>query len=109
MPVHSTCGCVVLFLVTLNLVVVGIHSQFIPHEPPGFLYKEGKKEAPVLMEAFMDLLCPQSKQAYPTLKAIAEGYGPDSVRFVFHLFPLPFHTFAFTAAKVCDRRRTPHA
>lgn len=87
----------------LVFLVSGIYSQFIPHEQPGFLYNAGKgtKEAPVLVEVFMDLLCPHSKQAWPTLKAVAEGYGPNAVRFVFHLFPLPYHTFAFIAAKVC--------
>lgn len=44
-------------------------------------------------------LCPDSKSAYPGLKALAEHYAPEEFRLKFVLFPLPYHQHAFAAAE----------
>ena len=72
----------------------------LPKYPLGFVYKGGSPGAPVHLQAFVDLLCPDCQQAWPTIKKVADMYGPEHVRFKVHLFPLPYHTNAFIAAEV---------
>jgi len=53
----------------------------------------------VLIEGFLDLLCPDCSGAWPTVKTVLNHYGTTKVSFIFHVFPLPYHTFAFLAAQ----------
>jgi hypothetical protein len=44
-------------------------------------------------------MCPlDSRDAYPTVKRVLKKYE-DSVHFILHLFPLPYHRNAFLAAQ----------
>lgn len=72
-----------------------------PARPLGFVYKGGKANAPVQLEAFVDLTCPDSRTVWPVLKEIAEFYGQDKLRLIVYLFPLPYHRNAQIAASVC--------
>lgn len=72
----------------------------LPKRPLGFVYNGGEPSAPIHLTAFVDLTCPDSKQAWPTVKKVADMYGPKVVRFTLQLFPLPYHTNAFLAAQV---------
>lgn len=47
---------------------------------------------------FVDLLCPDCAAAWPTITAIANHYQPEDVSVTLHLFPLPYHTWAFSTA-----------
>ena len=69
----------------------------LPNTYPGFRW--GSVNAPVLIEGFLDLLCPDCSGAWPTVKTVLNHYGPNKVSFIFHVFPLPYHTFAFLAAQ----------
>ncbi|TYZ59446.1 hypothetical protein PybrP1_012785 [[Pythium] brassicae (nom. inval.)] len=71
----------------------------IPGKPPGFTVGGGSADAGVQLETFVDLLCPDSKSAYPGLKKLAEHYARDELRVKFVLFPLPYHQHAFAAAE----------
>ncbi|KXJ29487.1 uncharacterized protein LOC110247568 [Exaiptasia diaphana] len=71
----------------------------IPKKPLGFVFNNGKSSAPVHLEIYADLTCPDCQQAWPTIKQVAEVYGPDKVRVVFQSFPLPYHTNSFVAAQ----------
>ncbi|KAF8691362.1 hypothetical protein HU200_040493 [Digitaria exilis] len=62
----------------------------------GFVYG-GKPPAlgeTVVVEAFLDPLCPDSRDTWPTLKEVVDHYG-GRVSVVVHLFPLPSHSYAF--------------
>ena len=74
------------------------HAQVpIPNRPDGYaLSLTAPATAPVVLEAFFDLLCPDSKAAWPVVKQLLEHY-PQSVYFLMHTFPLPYHTFSFLA------------
>lgn len=69
----------------------------LPNTSDVFL-RVGSPTAQVLLEAHVDLMCPDCAAAEPTLQQIAQHYGGDQLQLVYHLFPLPYHTWAFTAA-----------
>jgi predicted DsbA family dithiol-disulfide isomerase len=69
----------------------------LPNTYDGF--KLGSPSAPVLLEAFLDLLCPDCAAAFPTLQQVAAAYGPSRLQFILHVFPLPYHTYAFLGAQ----------
>ena len=82
-------------------LISAVKSQIpLPKHPLGFVYHRGQSSAPIHLTAFVDLTCPDSKQAWPTVKKIADMYGPKVVQFTSQLFPLPYHTNAFIAAQV---------
>ena len=87
-------------LLTTALIAV-VQSQIpLPKRPLGFVYKGGEPSAHIHVEAFIDLTCPDCQQAWPTVKKVADMYGPQTVQLTLQLFPLPFHTNAFVAAQV---------
>lgn len=70
----------------------GCRAQIpIPARMDGFVYG-GKPPAwgeTVVVEAFLDPVCPDSRDAWPTLKKVVEHYS-SRVSVVAHLFPLPW-------------------
>ncbi|XP_064613301.1 uncharacterized protein LOC135477077 [Liolophura sinensis] len=89
-------------LLRLAVLLVGVslaRGQVpIPKRPLGYVYKGVAPTAPVNIEFFLDLICPDSKAAFPVLKAVGDHYG-GSVRIAAIPFPLPYHRNAFLAAK----------
>ncbi|KAF8769589.1 hypothetical protein HU200_006181 [Digitaria exilis] len=72
----------------------------IPARTDGFVYG-GKPPAlgeTVVVEAFFDPVCPDSRDSWPALKKIVDHYG-GRVSVVVHLFPLPYHSYAFIACQ----------
>lgn len=57
----------------------------------------------------MDLLCPDCAAAEPVLQQVAANYGPAKLQVVYHLFPLPYHTYAFTTAFTANIIRSLNA
>lgn len=76
-----------------------VSAQRVPRRLPGFTLGKGSADAGVQLESFVDLLCPDSKSAYPGLKKIVEHYEADEFRVRFVLFPLPYHQHAYTTAE----------
>ncbi|KJE93977.1 hypothetical protein CAOG_04686 [Capsaspora owczarzaki ATCC 30864] len=71
----------------------------IPSRPDGFAYANGSPAAPLQIDLFVDLLCPDSQAIWPTLKQVADHYGAPTLRLVTHIFPLPYHHNAYYAAQ----------
>ena len=93
-------GSILRLLLATALIVV-VNSQIpLPKRPLGFIYKGGEPSAPIHLTAFVDLTCPDSQQAWPTVKKVADMYGPTTILLTVQLFPLPYHTNAFMAAQV---------
>ncbi|KAG8083487.1 hypothetical protein GUJ93_ZPchr0015g6884 [Zizania palustris] len=72
----------------------------IPARTDGFVYG-GKPPAlgeTVVVEAYFDPVCPDSRDAWPHLKKAAEHYA-SRVSVVVHLFPLPYHSNAFVSCQ----------
>ena len=95
------CKHVFRFIALLSLLISAVLCQTpIPKKPLGYVFNNGKSSAPIHLEIYADLTCSDCQQAWPTVKQVAEIYGPDKVRLVFQPFPLPYHTNSFIAAKV---------
>ncbi|XP_078599278.1 uncharacterized protein LOC144874688 [Branchiostoma floridae x Branchiostoma japonicum] len=72
----------------------------LPDIPTGYVYKNGNPLAPIQIEIFGDLVCPDFRAAFPILKEVADWYGPNLVCLKIHLFPLPYHKYAFLTHQV---------
>lgn len=71
----------------------------IPSKIGGFWYNnQPLKSNSILIEAFLDPLCPDSRDSWPPLKQALFHYG-SRVSLVVHPFPLPYHDNAF----ICSR------
>ncbi len=64
--------------------------------PPG--PSRGSPRAPVTVHLFSDFECPYCRKGEEMLSALEKSY-PDTLRFVWHDFPLPFHERALPAAR----------
>ncbi|KAL3736621.1 hypothetical protein ACJRO7_025548 [Eucalyptus globulus] len=88
------------FLLLFSAVAVGVIAQPLP--PPrqdGFVYTDHRVDPDtVVVEAFLDPVCPDSRDAWPPLKQALQYYGPR-VWLVVHLLPLPYHDNAFVASR----------
>jgi len=92
--------------IIISLLVILAISQAlaqipIPNRYDGFA--QGDPDSPILLEAFFDLLCPDSSAAWPNIKQVLNYYNPPgsatNMRFYLHTFPLPYHHNAFYAAQ----------
>jgi protein-disulfide isomerase len=66
-------------------------------------WSKGAANAPVVLEEFADLACPQCAKVTPILHEVRSSYG-DKVKLIFRHFPLeiPGHQNAYPAAKVTE-------
>ncbi|KAJ7957910.1 Thioredoxin superfamily protein [Quillaja saponaria] len=95
-----------LLLLSAFFVVFFFHSFFkarADYIPPakldGFPYgNRPLKWDTILIEAFYDPVCPDSRDSWPPLKQALRYYG-SSVSLVVHLLPLPYHDNAFVASR----------
>ncbi|EAS05892.2 thioredoxin protein (macronuclear) [Tetrahymena thermophila SB210] len=74
----------------------------IPNTYDGFVI--GDPNAPVTVEAFYDLLCPASEAANEQINLLFTNatfaqYLPK-IKFIYHIFPLPYHDYAFSFAQL---------
>uniref|UniRef100_M1CV47 Uncharacterized protein n=1 Tax=Solanum tuberosum TaxID=4113 RepID=M1CV47_SOLTU len=87
-------------VVFLNLILIFIISVNCQN-PDGFLYGgDGKIDITksIVIEAFLDPVCPDSRDSWPPLKKALHHYG-SRVSLVVHTFPLPYHDNAFTTSR----------
>ncbi|XP_027355697.1 uncharacterized protein LOC113865392 [Abrus precatorius] len=92
----------ILQLVAL-LVLVVFFSASGDYIPPskldGFVYENHSFDFDsILIEAFYDPVCPDSRDSWPPLKQALHHYG-SRVSLVVHLLPLPYHDNAFVASR----------
>lgn len=89
-----------LFVLAALIVVVVVEGQIpIPRRKVGFVFGWGQANASVHLDFYIDLVCPDSKAAFPTMLKVADYYGPEKLQLTTHLFPLPYHRNGFYAAK----------
>ncbi len=72
-------------------------SMPIPSRPSGF--RLGSGDAPVQVEVFVDLECPFSKKAWPTVLAVANHYKGDCVGITAHPIVLCDHRQSWDLTK----------
>ncbi|CAF1460582.1 unnamed protein product [Rotaria sordida] len=85
--------------VILAVVYVGfISAQVpIPSRPDGYGVG-GPADAHVVVEMFLDPLCPGCKASWPTVLQVIQAYG-TRIHLRIHTFPLPYHTNSFVASQ----------
>ncbi|KAL5778264.1 hypothetical protein ACOSP7_011190 [Xanthoceras sorbifolium] len=70
-----------------------------PTKPDGFVYKNRRVDLDtIVVEAFFDPVCPDSRDAWPPLKQVLDHYG-SRVSLVVHLLPLPYHDNAYATSR----------
>ncbi|KAK8509971.1 hypothetical protein V6N13_118515 [Hibiscus sabdariffa] len=70
-----------------------------PAKDDGFLYTDnGVDSDTILIEAFFDPVCPDSRDSWPPLKQAIHHYG-SRVSLIVHLLPLPYHDYAFATSR----------
>ncbi|CAL1383837.1 unnamed protein product [Linum trigynum] len=79
---------------------ITIQAQSLPPAKfDGFLYRSGRVDPDaILIEAFYDPVCPDSRDSWPPLKLALDHYGPR-VSLRLHLLPLPYHDNAYVASR----------
>lgn len=70
----------------------------IPLSPTGNAFTRGLQTSNVVVDLFIDLGCSDCMNDWPMLSGVIAKYS-DTVKFNYHLFPLPYHTWAFLLAK----------
>ncbi|XP_068313900.1 uncharacterized protein [Pyrus communis] len=81
------------------LVLSGCAQSLPPSKYDGFLYGHHLVDSDsILIEAFFDPVCPDSRDAWPPLKQVVEHYAPR-VTVAIHLLPLPYHDNAFVTSR----------
>ena len=88
----------------LNNQVGYLHGSHAPVPIPtrslGMVLGNGSAAATVQIEVFLEMLCPDSYQAWTTLKRLSQTYDAAKVRTVIHQFPLPYHSNGFVITQV---------
>ena len=69
----------------------------IPKRPSG--YVRGAASALPQIEAFVNIQCPYSKKAWPTLLAVCDHYGPEKVRLRVQLLSMANHRQSWDVTK----------
>ncbi|XP_016505229.1 uncharacterized protein LOC107823148 [Nicotiana tabacum] len=91
------------YIVLLNSVLILLSSVSaqvsLPSKQDGFWYvNRVTKTDSILIEAFFDPVCPDSRDSWPPLKLALNHYG-SHVSLVVHPFPLPYHDNAFISSR----------
>ncbi|GMJ14871.1 hypothetical protein like AT1G76020 [Hibiscus trionum] len=70
-----------------------------PAKYDGFLYTNHPVDSnTIVIEAFFDPVCPDSRDSWPPLKQAIHHYG-SRVSLIVHLLPLPYHDYAFATSR----------
>lgn len=89
-----------ILLPVVNLSILTVQSQNLPPARyDGFVYENRQGDLnSILVEAFFDPVCPDSRDSWPPLKEALKHYG-SRVWLVVHLLPLPYHDNAFVSCR----------
>lgn len=88
---------------TISIIIAVVFVGFltaqtpIPSRPDGYGVG-GPADAHVVLEMFLDPLCPGCKASWPTILKVIQAYG-KRIHFRIHTFPLPYHTYSFVASQ----------
>ncbi|XP_062506770.1 uncharacterized protein LOC134183292 [Corticium candelabrum] len=97
-----------IFVLVLAILGLSVAQVPVPSHVPGFVIQNGSESAHVVIDAFYDLLCPDSKANWPILQKVMDHYK-DDVRVRLVLFPLPYHHHAFFTAFAAQIFLTHHS
>ncbi|XVE94510.1 hypothetical protein REPUB_Repub02eG0014800 [Reevesia pubescens] len=86
--------------VYVNVCQRTVKAQSLPPAKyDGFVYTNHRVDSDTIMiEAFFDPVCPDSRDAWAPLKQAIQHYG-SRVSLIVHLLPLPYHDYAFATSR----------
>ncbi|GAV87694.1 Alba domain-containing protein/Thioredoxin_4 domain-containing protein [Cephalotus follicularis] len=89
-----------IFIFVYNWPYRTVQAQDMPPAKfDGFVYTNHRVDSDtIVIEAFLDPVCPDSRDAWAPLKQVIDHYGPR-VWLTVHLLPLPYHDNAFAASR----------
>ncbi|KAK1348060.1 T-kininogen 2 light chain like [Heracleum sosnowskyi] len=94
----STSPLLLLFIFIVPLIVEA--QSLVQPKYDGFVYKNKPASTDtIIIEAFFDPVCPDSRDAWPPLKQAVHHYTQASVSLIVHTFPLPYHDNAFVTSR----------
>ncbi|XP_010416509.1 PREDICTED: uncharacterized protein LOC104702353 [Camelina sativa] len=99
------------FLVVVFIIGTRVEAQLVPPvRQDGFVYPPGHRFDPntILIEAFFDPVCPDSRDSWPPLKQALHHYG-SRVALLLHLLPLPYHDNAYVTSRALHIVNTKNA
>jgi len=96
-PPAPRAGRTLVAVAAVAAAAVAAQSVPLPDTSDAF-WSAGNADAQVLLEMHADLLCPDCLAAHPVIQQVIAAYTPAQLRTVYHLFPLPYHTWSFTAS-----------
>lgn len=83
-------------LLGTSIAAVALAAAPVPYRPDGHVRHE-HIQGEIVLESFFDFACPDCKAANPVVNEVVKYYGPKKVKYILHDFPLPYHTYSFTA------------
>lgn len=90
----------VLFILLLSFPLSSTQSP-IPAKYDGFAYGASGSVSltqSIVIDAFLDPLCPDSSESWPPLKKVIQEYSPH-ISLVVHPFALPYHDNSYIACR----------
>eukprot|EP01018_Ginkgo_biloba_P013452 Gb_11829 [translate_table: standard] len=91
-------NCLIVSLLVVLSVQRSASQLPIPPRYDGFIYKNRISLNSILVEAFFDPLCPDSRDSWQPLKEVLHYYK-HKVTLIVHPFALPYHYNAFLASR----------
>jgi sRNA-binding regulator protein Hfq len=92
--------------VAVLLIVVAMTTGYVIHPPspvppttPGIVYNPSAIPARVRLEVFIEVHCPDSRDAWPIMKSVAQYYGAEKLELLVQQLPLPYHRNALLATQ----------
>mmetsp|Transcript_67329 Transcript_67329/g.78112 ORF Transcript_67329/g.78112 Transcript_67329/m.78112 type:complete len:238 (-) Transcript_67329:95-808(-) len=89
-------------VVLLAIFAVATAEQSIPIPPTVEGLLVGNANATFQIDAFIDLMCSDCLADWSTMKDVFNDVTQYGVSFRFHIFPLPYHTYAFLFATAAN-------
>ncbi|WOG97747.1 hypothetical protein DCAR_0417088 [Daucus carota subsp. sativus] len=88
-------------LIFIQIAPLIVKAQtLIPSKYDGFVYKNRPVTTDsIIIEAFLDPVCIDSKDSWPPLKQAIHHYPSGSISLIVHTFPLPYHDNAFVTSR----------
>ena len=78
-----------------------VHSPIpVLTPPPGWVLGSDHNNAPIVLEVFLDLVCPDSARAWHMLHQLREDHSDEDLKIIVHAYELPYHRNAYTMSQV---------
>ncbi|XP_073147827.1 uncharacterized protein [Henckelia pumila] len=92
-------GCIVLFCLWICSFLIEAPAQSLVKQEGFWFGDQPASSESILIEAFFDPVCPDTRDSWSPLKTALDHYG-SAVALVVYTFPLPYHDNAFVSSRL---------